>query len=201
MKTIAVFYADVDQLDFDCESCSSVKWQGGYVPVAQRSVRTMLITVPKKAFYAVLTVGSLGIAASMAFLCFNLHFRQRKSLKLSSPYLNNMAAVGCILVYVTVICLGVDNGILQQEEYLSYLCTVSNKILLSTHDSTVFNNNLFFLVASVLTFRWIFSGLRIHVRQDVQSAQNLHLQHRKLSARQNFTGQTVNSTHTGAFID
>lgn len=46
-------------------------------------------------------------------------------IKLSSPKLNNIAVIGCILVYLAVVLLGVDHATLPSEKYFTVACTVS----------------------------------------------------------------------------
>lgn len=49
-----------------------------------------------------------------------------RSIKLSSPRLNNIAAVGCGLVYGAVILLGLDDATLSDsDDYYPAVCTVS----------------------------------------------------------------------------
>jgi hypothetical protein len=49
-------------------------------------------------------------------------------IKLSSPRLNNIAVVGCILVYTAVILLGLDHATLPTNTHFSAVCTVSTNI-------------------------------------------------------------------------
>lgn len=50
-----------------------------------------------------------------------------RSIKLSSPRLNNMAAVGCGLVYGAVILLGLDDATLSDSDgYFPTVCKVIN---------------------------------------------------------------------------
>lgn len=45
-------------------------------------------------------------------------------IKLSSPRLNNMAVVGCVLVYTAVILLGLDHATLPTKAAFPTVCTV-----------------------------------------------------------------------------
>lgn len=45
-------------------------------------------------------------------------------IKLSSPKLNNVAVIGCMLVYVTVGMMGLDDGILTDDAF-PVVCSVS----------------------------------------------------------------------------
>lgn len=49
-----------------------------------------------------------------------------RSIKLSSPKLSNITAVGCILVYAAVVLLGLDYSTLPaNDKAFSIICTVS----------------------------------------------------------------------------
>lgn len=129
METVAIYYANKNNLDFKCEGCSKIKWKNDQIPIAQRVFKTRLITIPRSAFYSILSISLLGITIGLTFLYLNLHFRRIKSFKLSSPKLNNVAVIGCILVYLAVILLGLDKATLLNEENFSRLCNVSKEIL------------------------------------------------------------------------
>ena len=43
---------------------------------------------------------------------------------MSSPYLNNLIIIGCILTYTSVILLGLDSG-LTSESNFPFICAVS----------------------------------------------------------------------------
>nr|CAH7752811.1 unnamed protein product [Callosobruchus chinensis] len=80
-------------------------------------------------------VSLVGIGISFIFLCINLYFRKLRTLKLSSPKLNNVAVVGCILVYCSVILLGINNTTIKSNEHFSKLCfvSVSKSLAILTH--------------------------------------------------------------------
>ena len=42
---------------------------------------------------------------------------------MSSPNLNNIIVIGCILTYLSVFLLGTDGGVIPIK-YLTYICTV-----------------------------------------------------------------------------
>lgn len=125
LETVAVYFAKSRHLNFACRECKRIKWKGNQVPIAQRVLKLRVITVPKTAFYTVLLCSLLGILVCLMFLYFNLHFRGVKTVKLSSPRLNNIAVLGCIVVYVAVILLGLDQATIISEQYFPHLCSVS----------------------------------------------------------------------------
>lgn len=52
-------------------------------------------------------------------------------IKLSSPKLNNVAVIGCILVYGTVVLMGLDDRTMPPDVF-SVVCTVSISLSLSS---------------------------------------------------------------------
>ena len=52
------------------------------------------------------------------------HYYHCRYIKLSSPKLNNVAVIGCILVYGTVVLMGLDDRTMPPNVF-SVVCTVS----------------------------------------------------------------------------
>ncbi|XP_050449945.1 gamma-aminobutyric acid type B receptor subunit 2 isoform X2 [Cataglyphis hispanica] len=123
IRRIAIYTPEDGKLIMNCPGCMATRWPGGQVPAARRVFRLRMVTVAPAAFLAVTCIASVGVTLALAFLAFNLHFRKHKSIKLSSPRLNNMAAVGCGLVYGAVILLGLDDATLPDSDgYYPTVC-------------------------------------------------------------------------------
>ncbi|CAH2241570.1 jg3906 [Pararge aegeria aegeria] len=105
-----------------CSECSRPQWAGG-IPAARRVLVTRVDSVWAPARLAVAALSGAGVALALAFLAFNLHYSKRRFIKLSSPRLNNMTLIGCVLVYTAVALLGVDNAILPTYIPFSAMCT------------------------------------------------------------------------------
>lgn len=77
--------------------------------------RTLLIiehTQVNKTVYAILaTLAVLGIIMSSIFLAINIKYRNQRYIKMSSPQLNNLIIIGCMLTYTSVVFLGLDSGL------------------------------------------------------------------------------------------
>ncbi|XP_072039548.1 gamma-aminobutyric acid type B receptor subunit 2-like [Amphiura filiformis] len=58
-----------------------------------------------------------GILLAIAFLAFNLAFSDRRIIKMSSPRLNNLILFGGIIVYWSIIFLGLDVNLLSLYQY------------------------------------------------------------------------------------
>ncbi|XP_011637497.1 uncharacterized protein LOC105427462 isoform X2 [Pogonomyrmex barbatus] len=123
IKRIAIYTPEDEKLIMNCPGCEATRWPGGQVPAARRVFRLRMVTVAPAAFLAITCIASVGVTLALAFLAFNLHFRKHKSIKLSSPRLNNMIAVGCGLVYGAVILLGLDDATLPDSDgYYPTVC-------------------------------------------------------------------------------
>ncbi|XP_017760130.1 PREDICTED: uncharacterized protein LOC108550782 [Eufriesea mexicana] len=140
MSRIAIFSPEDGKLIMNCPECAMTRWPDGHPPAARRVFRLRVVTVAPAAFLAVTCLASVGVTLALVFLAFNLHFRKHKSIKLSSPRLNNMAAVGCGLVYGAVILLGLDHATLpDSNDYYPTVCT-ARVYLLSAGFSLAFGS-------------------------------------------------------------
>ncbi|CAG9129165.1 unnamed protein product [Plutella xylostella] len=118
-KTVALY---THGREIVCSECAKAQWAGG-VPAARRVLVLRVDSVWAPARVAVTALAGCGVALALAFLAFNLHYSKRRSIKLSSPRLNNMTLIGCVLVYTSVALLGVDNAILPSYIPFSAMCT------------------------------------------------------------------------------
>ncbi|XP_014468350.1 PREDICTED: uncharacterized protein LOC106741151 [Dinoponera quadriceps] len=140
IRRIAIYTPEDGKLIMNCPGCEATRWPGGQVPAARRVFRLRMVTIAPVAFLTVTCIASVGVTLALAFLAFNLHFRKHKSIKLSSPRLNNMAAVGCGLVYGAVILLGLDDATLPDSDgYYPAVCT-ARVYLLSAGFSLAFGS-------------------------------------------------------------
>ncbi|XP_043802454.1 uncharacterized protein LOC122720070 isoform X3 [Apis laboriosa] len=131
-RKIAIFSPEDGKLVMNCSECATMRWPDGHPPAARRVFRLRVVTVAPAAFLAVTCLASVGVALAFAFLAFNLHFRKHK--------LNNMAAVGCGLVYGAVILLGLDHATLpDSNDYYPTVCT-ARVYLLSAGFSLAFGS-------------------------------------------------------------
>ncbi|KAM3963605.1 gamma-aminobutyric acid type B receptor subunit 3 [Aphomia sociella] len=118
-KTVALY---THGRELRCKDCAKPQWAGG-IPAARRVLVLRVDSVWAPARLAVAALAAAGVALSLTFLVFNLHYSKRRSIKLSSPRLNNMTLIGCVLVYTAVALLGVDNATLPSYVPFSAMCT------------------------------------------------------------------------------
>ncbi|XP_055335361.1 gamma-aminobutyric acid type B receptor subunit 2-like [Paramacrobiotus metropolitanus] len=141
MKTIAFFNPEDNFLHFNCSICEQISWiaSGARVPADRRVVLPVIETVTREVLYIIGSIALLGILLALSFLCFNILFHSQKFIKLSSPKLNNTTALGCCLVYASVISLGIDYGVTGESSIMKSICQV-RIFLFSTGFSVAFGS-------------------------------------------------------------
>ncbi|GAU97949.1 hypothetical protein RvY_09165-2 [Ramazzottius varieornatus] len=139
-RVVAVYQAESHYLSFNCSRCLSVSWRGqSKIPVDRRKSLHGIESIDLHTFVGVTIVSCFGISLSLTFLCFNFRFRNHKFIKLSSPKLNNTTAIGCCLVYGSVIAFGVDYGLTQSHLHMHAICQI-RIFLLSSGFSVAFGS-------------------------------------------------------------
>ncbi|CAH1778015.1 unnamed protein product [Owenia fusiformis] len=122
-RRFALFYPENNTLDFNCSGCVEPIWKGGRIPVDSYTILTRDIVIEGLTFFLMCGLSFAGMVLAVTFLIFNIYYRRLKYIKLSSPKLNNVAVVGCLLVYIGVMLLGVDNNAVLEQAY-PVVCTV-----------------------------------------------------------------------------
>ncbi|XP_070381674.1 gamma-aminobutyric acid type B receptor subunit 2-like isoform X2 [Dermacentor albipictus] len=109
----------------------SIIWRGGSDPPMDRTLIVIQRTRVNLTIYASLCIFCvLGIILASVFLVINIKFRNQRYIKMSSPYLNNLIIVGCILTYTSVILLGMDSGFTSVANF-PYICAARAWVLMS----------------------------------------------------------------------
>lgn len=106
---VGEYSATKQQLDLSLGE--PMQWIGKYPP----KDRTLLIiehTRVNKTVYVILaSLAACGIIMASVFLGFNIKYRNQRYIKMSSPQLNNLIIIGCMLTYTSIIFLGLDSGL------------------------------------------------------------------------------------------
>ncbi|KAG6465255.1 hypothetical protein O3G_MSEX015026, partial [Manduca sexta] len=106
---VGEYCAERDHLDL--ASGDTFKWIGKNPP-KDRTLRLIEHTQVNITIYSVLVSCSvLGILLATGFLAMNIHYRNQRYIKMSSPHLNNLIIIGCMLTYLSVIFLGLDSSL------------------------------------------------------------------------------------------
>ncbi|XP_062558274.1 gamma-aminobutyric acid type B receptor subunit 2 [Armigeres subalbatus] len=107
-----------------------MKWVGRSPP-KDRTLRIIEHSQVNITIYVVLASTScVGIVMATAFLIVNIRYRNQRYIKMSSPHLNNLIIIGCILTYLSVIFLGLDSG-LSSVPAFPYICTARAWLLMA----------------------------------------------------------------------
>ncbi|XP_072171308.1 gamma-aminobutyric acid type B receptor subunit 2-like [Diadema setosum] len=123
MQRVALYFPESEVLDIGSDDMVPIVWAGGFVPVDHLTVVDKPILIAKAAFLSVSVLSVLGIVLAVIFLAFNVKYRKTKYIKLSSPNLNNILVVGCMLVYTAILFMGLD-GEKVSEASFAPLCTI-----------------------------------------------------------------------------
>ncbi|XP_033112955.1 gamma-aminobutyric acid type B receptor subunit 2-like isoform X2 [Anneissia japonica] len=138
LEMVALFFPeDGGYLDLTYRGCSPIEWPGR-VPVDELTHVEKPLHVSSSALIVVGVINGFGISVALSFLGFNIRFRNDKSIKMSSPNLNNCIVVGCILVYLSVLLQGLHTEIIPVSSFAP-LCT-ARAMLLSCGFSLAFGS-------------------------------------------------------------
>ncbi|KAK9753076.1 Receptor family ligand binding region [Popillia japonica] len=90
---------------------SPLYWIGKHPP-KDRTLLQIEHTRVNKTVYAILaSLAVCGIIMAAVFLAFNIKYRNQRYIKMSSPQLNNLIIIGCMLTYTSIVFLGLDSGL------------------------------------------------------------------------------------------
>ncbi|XP_034181668.2 gamma-aminobutyric acid type B receptor subunit 2 isoform X1 [Osmia lignaria lignaria] len=105
-------------------------WRGRSPP-KDRTLHIIEHSTVNITIYAVLaSAASVGIVMAAIFLAINIKYRNQRYIKMSSPHLNNLIIVGCMLTYSSVIFLGLDSQ-LSSVTAFPYICTARAWLLMA----------------------------------------------------------------------
>ncbi|KAH9416586.1 Gamma-aminobutyric acid type B receptor subunit 2 [Dermatophagoides pteronyssinus] len=129
MTDIAQYYTYNDELIFDDQN--QIDWRGGNSPPVDRNTVVIKPSRISMTLFIVISVFAIiGIIIAFVFLAMNIKYRNQRYIKMSSPYLNNLIIIGCILTYTSVILLGLNSG-LTNENNFPYICASRAWVLMT----------------------------------------------------------------------
>ncbi|XP_072048784.1 gamma-aminobutyric acid type B receptor subunit 2-like [Amphiura filiformis] len=110
-RPVALFTDDDEGGVF--EMVGNFIWPGGHIPLDHTpKIIIKVLSVHKgisiELYAAMSTLAVIGILMALFFLAFNLRYREKRFVKMSSPYLNNLIILGSVLVYATIFIGGLD---------------------------------------------------------------------------------------------
>ncbi|KAK3594105.1 hypothetical protein CHS0354_040872 [Potamilus streckersoni] len=126
MRKIGEYHTLSDFLDLT--RGVEIRWIGRGPPVDRKLVRRYIQGVPNSVYVSISTLAGLGIMLACFFLGINIYFRKHRFIKMSSPNMNNLIIIGCILSYLSVFLLGTDGSFIPIN-YHHFICTIRSWIL------------------------------------------------------------------------
>ncbi|XP_071950646.1 gamma-aminobutyric acid type B receptor subunit 2-like [Antedon mediterranea] len=85
-------------------------WENGIPADSDQTIRlTQNMMISEKLFVLYAVMSAFGVMAAIAFLLFNIVYRNERLIKMSSPNMNNVIIFGCILCYITTVLYGLDS--------------------------------------------------------------------------------------------
>ncbi|XP_071490406.1 gamma-aminobutyric acid type B receptor subunit 1-like [Diadema antillarum] len=96
-----------EELQWSAEN--PIIWEGGRPPADSVIERETRVTVSLAIFIVMTTLAIFGIFLAVAFLAFNIKYRTKRYIKMSSPKMNNLILGGGILAYLSIIFPGLDS--------------------------------------------------------------------------------------------
>ena len=112
------------------EKCEKIQWVKNRPPKDRTFKKNVQTRVNTTLYIIIVVVASLGILIATVFLGINIKFRNKREIKMSSPNMNNLIIIGCILTYTSVILLGLDSHLTSVKSF-PYICTARAWILMS----------------------------------------------------------------------
>ncbi|XP_033121945.1 gamma-aminobutyric acid type B receptor subunit 1-like isoform X2 [Anneissia japonica] len=92
-----------NQLKDDIRFINAFKWSGGFVPVDGPTYEIIQLTISQSKKVFIYILSGLGIIYASILLVLNIKYRETRVMKLSSPLLNSLIVVGCIVLYVSMV--------------------------------------------------------------------------------------------------
>ncbi|XP_006814960.2 gamma-aminobutyric acid type B receptor subunit 2-like [Saccoglossus kowalevskii] len=97
------------------------QWPGGRTPVDGPTYINIPVVIETVSRIVMFSLASVGILVATVFLVLNIAWRDRRVIKISCPPLNNVIAVGCMLLYSSTFLFGIDLSLLG-DGTVGYIC-------------------------------------------------------------------------------
>ncbi|XP_063962940.1 gamma-aminobutyric acid type B receptor subunit 2-like [Lytechinus pictus] len=113
-RTVGYYYDNDNRFDWSGEY--NISWIGGNPPHDEIFFESELLTMPRSVYAAISVLSYLGIILAIAFLAFNVALRNQRTIKLSSPNINNIIILGSIMTFSSVVLMGTDARIVSLQK-------------------------------------------------------------------------------------
>ncbi|XP_038060033.1 gamma-aminobutyric acid type B receptor subunit 2-like [Patiria miniata] len=89
---------------------ATIQWKGSVIPVDGKTEIPILTQISLPFQISIYTAAGIGVMLSVIFLALNIALRNQRAIKISSPIINNLIVMGCLLLYTSVFVSGVDTS-------------------------------------------------------------------------------------------
>nr|XP_014085809.1 gamma-aminobutyric acid type B receptor subunit 2 isoform X1 [Bactrocera oleae]XP_036224854.1 gamma-aminobutyric acid type B receptor subunit 2 isoform X1 [Bactrocera oleae] len=127
-EKIGEYHSQLSHLDLTLGK--PVRWVGRTPPKDRTLIYIEHSQVNLTIYIVSASASVIGIIVACVFLAFNIKYRNQRYIKMSSPHLNNLIIIGCMLTYMSVIFLGLDTT-LSSVAAFPYICTARAWILMA----------------------------------------------------------------------
>ncbi|XP_038057706.1 gamma-aminobutyric acid type B receptor subunit 2-like [Patiria miniata] len=102
---------------------ASIVWKGSGKPVDGKTETPRPVRLSAPYQIAIFTAATLGVLLSLIFLALNFALRNQRAIKISSPPISSLIALGCLLLYSSVFVSGMNKVFLSDSTFTA-LCFV-----------------------------------------------------------------------------
>ncbi|KAH9507562.1 hypothetical protein Btru_051480 [Bulinus truncatus] len=167
------FYNDTKTVVGSMNDISVLKWtvvvsslfDGGRHP--RDRYENIIVKLPPdtRAVFVVLFMNSAGFLVAFGFFFFNFHYRNNRYIKMSSPSINNIIVMGCLIMYIFVY--------IQTADYTGWLSKYGDIICMVIRDVRLFTQVFALVVVDfVILLPW--STLYGLVKKEFQLKQEIY---------------------------
>ncbi|EDV45164.1 gamma-aminobutyric acid type B receptor subunit 2 isoform X1 [Drosophila erecta] len=128
MEKIGEYHSQKSHLDLSLGK--PVRWVGKTPPKDRTLIYIEHSQVNPTIYIVSASASVIGVIIATVFLAFNIKYRNQRYIKMSSPHLNNLIIVGCMMTYLSIIFLGLDTT-LSSVAAFPYICTARAWILMA----------------------------------------------------------------------
>ncbi|XP_071808994.1 gamma-aminobutyric acid type B receptor subunit 2-like [Asterias amurensis] len=97
---------------------TNIIWKGPNRPVDGKTELPEIVRISTPFKVAIFTVAGGGVFLALLFLVLNVALRNQRAVKISSPQINNLIVLGCLLLYSSVFVSGVDTHAFSDTVFL-----------------------------------------------------------------------------------
>ncbi|XP_022083809.1 gamma-aminobutyric acid type B receptor subunit 2-like [Acanthaster planci] len=131
VEVIVGIYSNIqDEITWNIPTEQLWYYSGGEPPFDSDVTETieLLQSIPVGILAAMSVLAALGMALAVMFLVFNVWKRNERQIKMSSPKVNNIIAIGILSAYLGVVLLGIDKSVVD-EKALLVICRTRSWII------------------------------------------------------------------------